>query len=42
MQCAMHAVRRPATSMSLSGPDCLVLGWGVGGVEQDNPRTVLP
>jgi hypothetical protein len=42
MQCAMHAARLPATSMLLSGSDCLVLAWGGGGVEQNNPRTVLP
>ena len=33
---AMHAARFPA------GLDCLVLGWGVSEVEQDNPRTVPP
>lgn len=43
MQRLMHAARRPATSILLCGSDCLVLGgvWGVAGVEQDNPRTVL-
>src|SRR6266852_6748982 len=33
---------RVFTSMLLGGSDCFVLGWGVRGVEQDNPHTVLP
>lgn len=33
---AMDAARPPA------GSDCLVLGRGLSGAEQDNPRTVLP
>ena len=30
------------SSVLPSGSDCFVLGWGGVGVEQDNPRTVLP